>query len=67
MKVYGIDDKIINKIIYVIAKRIKMCNTVYYSSCHICEKQIWIEYITALTILIFKTSYYMRHFEEESV
>ncbi len=41
--------------------------TVYYSNCHICEKQICIEYITALTILNFKTIFYMRHFEEELV
>ena len=42
-------------------------NIVYYSKCHICEKQIWIEYITALTILGFKVPHYMRHFEEELV
>ena len=42
-------------------------NTVYYSSCHICEKQIWIEYITALTILYLKTIFYMRYFEEKLV
>ncbi len=45
----------------------KISNTVYYSNCHICEKQICIEYITALTILNFKTTFYMRHFEEELV
>ncbi len=33
---------------------LKLKYTVYYSKCHICEKQIWIEYITALTILNFK-------------
>ena len=42
-------------------------NTVYYSKCHICEKQIWIEYITALTILDLKAPHYMRHFEKELV
>ena len=44
-----------------------MFNTVYYSKCHICEKQIWIEYITALTILNFKILLMIRHFEEELV
>ncbi|NOQ24866.1 MAG: hypothetical protein GQ564_05835 [Bacteroidales bacterium] len=41
--------------------------TVYYSKCHICKKQIWIEYITTLTIIDIKAPHYMRHFEKELV